>query len=129
MLQNSHAFGSFSTDDIEKARVFYSEVLGLDVKDNPMGFIDLQLVGGGRTIIYPKPDHQPAVFTVLSFPVDDLDKVVDELIAKGVKMERYDGFNQNEKGIARSDNPEHGPDIAWFKDPAGNILAVLQSNP
>jgi len=122
MLSNSKAFGSFSVDDIQKARQFYSEVLGLEI-DNPMDMLSVKTDGNNDVFIYAKPDHQPATFTVLNFPVDDIDKAVDELTAKGTKFEQYDTeyLNTDEKGIHRG-----GPSVAWFKDPAGNILSVLQ---
>lgn len=127
MLKDSHAFSGYSTNDIEAARHFYSEILGLEVTDPyDMGMVELTFPGGGHVIIYPKDDHAPAAFTVLNFPVDDIDKTVDELTAKGVVFERYEGFEQDEKGIARTADPQQGPDIAWFKDPGGNILSVLQ---
>ena len=123
MFANTHAFSSFAVDDIETARSFYGETLGLTVSDGPMGVLSLDLAGGRSTMVYPRPDFAPATYTVLNFPVDDVDAAVDELTSKGVQMERYDGFDQDEKGILRDD----GPTIAWFRDPAGNILSVLQS--
>ena len=123
MFANTHAFSSFAVDDIETARSFYGETLGLTVSDGPMGVLSLDLAGGRSTMVYPRPDFAPATYTVLNFPVDDVDAAVDELTAKGIQMERYDGFDQDEKGILRDD----GPTIAWFRDPAGNILSVLQS--
>jgi catechol 2,3-dioxygenase-like lactoylglutathione lyase family enzyme len=127
MLGNSEAFTTFSTDDTDKARGFYQGVLGLTVTDEGMGgLIGLQLPKGTRVIIYPKPNHQPATFTVLNFPVDDIDAVVDELVAHGVTMERYEGLQQDDKGIARGRASGQGPDQAWFTDPAGNILSVLR---
>ena len=125
MLGTSAAFASFAVDDIDAARTFYSETLGLKVDEIPMpgGLLSITLAGGGNVMVYPKPDHTPATFTVLSFPVDDLDATVDALTAAGVEMTRYDGFDQDDKGIARG-GP--GPAIAWFTDPAGNILAVLE---
>ncbi|MGB0176239.1 MAG: VOC family protein [Owenweeksia sp.] len=128
MLQNSKAFGSFSTNNMTEARKFYGETLGLNIKDNAMDLLELHFPGGGNTIIYPKPDHKPAVFTVLSFPVKDIDETVDALIAKGISMDRYEGFKHDKKGIVRSQSPDEGPSIAWFKDPAGNILSVLEDN-
>ncbi|HTE74272.1 MAG TPA: VOC family protein [Actinomycetes bacterium] len=127
MFGTSPAFASFAVDDIDAARTFYSETLGLTVEDLPMpgGLLNLQLGGGGNVMVYPKPDHTPATFTVLSFPVDDVDKAVDQLTAAGVPMQRYDGFGQDEKGVARGDL---GPAIAWFTDPAGNVLAVLEQD-
>ena len=123
MLQHSKAFSGFSVIDIEKAKKFYSETLGLVVKDNPMGLIELHIEGSNNIIVYPKPDHEAATFTILNFPVADIDKAVDELTSKGVKFEQYKELQTDEKGISR--NPQ-GPKIAWFKDPAGNILSVLQ---
>jgi catechol 2,3-dioxygenase-like lactoylglutathione lyase family enzyme len=119
MFEHTRAFSGFSTDDIPKARQFYSEVLGLRVSEE-YGMLTLHIAGDRDTLIYPKPDHTPATFTILNFPVDDIDTAVDELTARGVHFERYDGVD--EKGIARG----QGPAIAWFKDPAGNILSVLQ---
>jgi predicted enzyme related to lactoylglutathione lyase len=123
MFANTHAFSSFAVDDIETARSFYGETLGLTVSDGPMGVLSLDLPGGRSTMIYPRPDFAPATYTVLNFPVDDVEAAVDELTSKGVQMERYDGFDQDEKGIMR----DEGPTIAWFRDPAGNILSVLHS--
>jgi len=128
MFENSDAFSGMSSDDIEASRRFYESVLGLVVKDEGMGgLISVQLPKGGAVLIYPKEDHQPATFTILNFPVDDIDAVVDELAAKGVVMDRYDGVDQDEKGILRGKAAGQGPDIAWFRDPAGNILSVLSS--
>lgn len=127
MLQNSHAFAGFSVNNIEEAKHFYSEILGLNVKTDPMGIIQLQFDNGCKIIIYPKPNHIPATFTVLNFPVKNIDASVDELIKKGITFEQYsDPIKTDEKGICRGDG--RGPDIAWFKDPAGNILSVLQEN-
>ncbi len=127
MFRDSKAFGSFSVDDIPKAKQFYGEILGLEVSEQPEG-LALKLTGGGSVFIYPKPDHEPAGFTVLNFPVDDIEKAVDGLTAKGVKFEQYDGdIKTDEKGIFHGSETEGGgPDIAWFKDPAGNILSVLR---
>ncbi len=123
MFASSPAFSSFAVDDTAKARSFYADTLGLQVEDLGMGgLLGLRLAGGGQVMVYPKPDFAPATYTVLSFPVADLDKAVDELVAAGVTMERYDGFDQDDRGIARDSG---GPAIAWFKDPAGNIFAVL----
>jgi len=127
MFKQSKTFSSYSVDDIQKTKKFYSETLELTVKDNPMGLIELHLKGNNPIIIYPKPDHVPATFTVLNFPVDDIEKVVDDLTAKGVVFEQYEGeIKTDEKGILRGKDKNLGPDIAWFKDPAGNILSVLQ---
>jgi predicted enzyme related to lactoylglutathione lyase len=124
MLNITKAFSSFSVDDLEKAMRFYGDVLGLNVTKNEMGILELQ-IGDSRLMIYPKPNHQPATFTVLNFPVDDVEKAVDHLAGKGVTFEQYNmpEIKTNEKGIAEGGG---GPRIAWFKDPAGNILSVLQ---
>ncbi len=115
-------FSSFSVGNLKDARKFYSETLGLDCKEGKMeGLLELNLPGG-KLMIYEKENHKPAGFTVLNFMVDDIDKVVDELSAKGVTFEKYDGFKQDEKGISRG----MGPEVAWFKDPAGNILALIK---
>ncbi|MGH2566289.1 MAG: VOC family protein [Ginsengibacter sp.] len=123
MLKHSKAFSSFSVNDLQKAKQFYGETLGLEVKDNPMGIIELQVEGSANVMVYPKPNHEPATFTVLNFPVDDIDKAVDALISKGIVFEQYKELQTDTKGISR--DPD-GPKIAWFKDPAGNILSVLQ---
>lgn len=121
MLRESRAFSGFSTNDIEAARAFYGGVLGLDVTDQS-GILRLDLAGGGRVIVYPKDTHEPAAFTVLNFPVKEIDAAVDELRRAGVRFEHYDGFDQDDRGIMRG----NGPSIAWFKDPAGNILSVIE---
>lgn len=124
MFKHSKAFSGFSVDDLQKAKEFYSEILGLTVVDNPMGLIELQIDGATRIIVYPKPNHIPATFTILNFPVDNINETVDKLTSLGVRFEQYDGDIQtDEKGICRSDQ---GPTIAWFKDPAGNILSVIE---
>ena len=122
MLADSKAFSGFAVPDIEAAHKFYGETLGLEVEllEGPR-LLTLHLAGDRPTLIYPKPDFEPASYTILNFPVDDIDAAVDELTARGVQFEKYDGFDQDEKGIARG----NGPDIAWFKDPAGNVLSVL----
>lgn len=125
MFKDVQAFSGFSVDNIEAAKNFYSTVLGLEVKEDDMGMLTLKLATGGIVLVYPKENHKPADYTILNFPVSDVDSAVDELSAKGVKFEQYEGFKQDEKGIARG--PE-GPNIAWFKDPAGNILSVLQNS-
>jgi catechol 2,3-dioxygenase-like lactoylglutathione lyase family enzyme len=123
MFASSPAFSSFAVDDTAKARSFYADTLGLQVEDLGMGgLLGLRLAGGGQVMVYPKPDFAPSTYTVLSFPVADLDQAVDDLVAAGVTMERYDRFDQDDRGIARDSG---GPAIAWFRDPAGNILAVL----
>ena len=118
-------FSGFAVPDIEAARVFYAQTLGLTVRDGGMGLLSLELPGGAEVVVYPKPDHVPAVFTILNFAVADIDAAVDELLARGVSFERYEGSPQDEKGIARD---PRGPQIAWFTDPAGNILSVLQDD-
>jgi catechol 2,3-dioxygenase-like lactoylglutathione lyase family enzyme len=121
MFENTKAFSGFAVDDVEKAREFYGDKLGLKTSEE-YGLLTLHLAGDRPTLVYPKPGHKPADYTILNFPVDDIDKAVDELAARGVRVERYDGFEQDEKGIHRNE----GPYIAWFKDPAGNVLSVLQ---
>ena len=128
MFKDSSAFSGYSVDDPAAAKAFYGDTLGLEVEDDQMG-LHLKFVSGHNVFIYPKDDHQPATFTVLNFVVDDIDQAVDGLIAKGIQLERYDNMPapQDEKGILRGRAAQMGPDIAWFKDPAGNILAVLQN--
>lgn len=129
MFRQTQAFSSISVDDLERAKAFYGDTLGLDVTEVSGMGLDVGLGTGGRVFVYPKPDHQPATFTVLNFPVDDIDQAVDDLGARGVSFERYDlegSPRPDAKGIYRSDDPARGPSIAWFKDPAGNVLSVLQ---
>ena len=123
MLKNSKAFSGFSANDIAKEKEFYAGTLGLDVSE-AHGLLTLRLAGDNNVIIYPKPNHVPAMFTVLNFPVDDVDLAVDELKKRGVRFEQYNlpDLKTDEKGIMRG----NGPTIAWFKDPAGNILSVLE---
>jgi catechol 2,3-dioxygenase-like lactoylglutathione lyase family enzyme len=121
MFTNTKAFSGFAVDDLEKAREFYGETLGLETSEE-YGLMTLHIAGNRNTLVYPKPDHTPATYTILNFPVDDIEQAVDELVARGVSFERYDGAEQDEKGIFRGT----GPYIAWFKDPAGNVLSVLQ---
>ena len=123
MLKNSKAFGSFSVNDISEAREFYNKTLELEVSEI-YGMLNLHIAGGGRVLIYPKPNHTPAAFTVLNFPVDNTEEAVDELTRRGVRFEIYDegDLKTDEMGIYRGE----GPKIAWFKDPAGNILSVLE---
>jgi catechol 2,3-dioxygenase-like lactoylglutathione lyase family enzyme len=124
MFKDTKAFSGFSVNDLEKAKAFYQQTLGLEVEKGMMGILTIRLSGGGKIIIYPKPNHVPATFTILNFPVPDVEKAVDELISLGITFEQYDEpMKTNEKGILKSDG--RGPDIAWFKDPAGNILSVL----
>jgi catechol 2,3-dioxygenase-like lactoylglutathione lyase family enzyme len=127
MFEQSKAFSGFAVDDLQKARQFYSETLGLKTSE-ANGLLTLHLAGGRDTLVYPKPDHTPATYTILNFPVADIDAAVDELTARGVRFERYEGFDQDAKGIARGLASGQGPDVAWFTDPAGNILSVLQES-
>jgi len=127
MFRNTKAFSGFSVDDTQKAKEFYGELLGLEVEELDMpGLLSLHIAGDSHILIYPKPNHVPATFTVLNFPVKDVEKAVDELAAKGVKFEIYNepDFKTDEKGIFRGG----GPLIAWFKDPAGNILSVIKED-
>ncbi len=127
MLHNSKAFSSFSTNDLRKAKEFYGSILGLDVAEEGEMGLRINLTSGGTVFIYPKQNHEPATFTVLNFSVEDIDKAVDRLAAKGIGLEKYEGFEHDEKGICRNSNPKNGPAaIAWFKDPAGNVIAILQ---
>lgn len=124
MLDLSKAYAGFSVDDLATAKKFYSDTLGLPVTEQDMGILSITVAGGGQVLIYPKGEaHVPATFTVLNFPVDDVDATVRELASRGVTFERYDGFEQDENGVAHD---PRGPAIAWFTDPAGNILSVLQ---
>jgi catechol 2,3-dioxygenase-like lactoylglutathione lyase family enzyme len=124
MLTKSKAFSSFSVNDIAKAKAFYRDVLGLEVVDDPMGVIELKLTDENKILVYPKPHHTPATFTVLNFPVANIDEALDELAGKGVTFEQYGGpIQTDEKGISRGNG---GPNIAWFKDPAGNIFSVVE---
>ncbi|HEY1272905.1 MAG TPA: VOC family protein [Terriglobales bacterium] len=124
MLNSKKPFSSFSVNDLRKAKQFYSQTLGLKTSEMPEG-LELHLAGDSRVFIYPKPNHSPATFTVLNFPVDNVDESVDQLGKAGVRFEHYDDphIKTDSKGIARAND---GPTIAWFKDPAGNILSVLQ---
>jgi catechol 2,3-dioxygenase-like lactoylglutathione lyase family enzyme len=124
MLDKNKAFSSFSVNDIEKAREFYGNMLGLEVSGGPEGTLVVPLSGDAKALMYPKPNHQPASFTVLNFPVDSVDKAVDELSKRGVRFEIYN--EPNLKTDARGISRGNGPTIAWFKDPAGNILSVLE---
>ena len=130
MLKDSKGFGSFSVNDTDKAEQFYKNALGLQVEKNEkMGNILTVTTGGGRFIIYPKPNHTPAEFTVYNFPVKNIDEAVNTLKEKGVKFESYDSeyLKTDENNISRGDGGERGPSIAWFTDPAGNILSVIES--
>lgn len=126
MFKHTKAFSGFSVDDLQKAKQFYQETLGLEVTEGMMGILTLHVEGGGKIIVYPKPNHVPATFTILNFPVADVEKTVDELTAKGVQFEQYDfgEMKTDSKGIVRG----YGPTIAWFKDPAGNIMSVLDAD-
>lgn len=123
MFSSTKAFSSFSVKNLEQAKEFYSNTLGITVKDDPMGFIELHVAGNQPVILYPKENHEPATFTVLNFVVDDIDKAVDALIENGITFEQYSELHTDAKGISRNENSTQ---IAWFKDPAGNILSVLQ---
>ena len=126
MFKDTKAFSGFAVDDLDAARRFYGETLGIDTEVLDEGnLVVLKLSGGRDTLVYHKPDFAPATYTILNFQVEDVDAAVDELGSRGVRFERYEGFDQDDKGIARTPGGE-GPDIAWFRDPAGNILAVLQ---
>ena len=124
MIGNGKPFSSFSVNDLQKAKEFYSETLGLEVSESPMG-LELRMSGGSKVFVYPKPDHNPATFRVLNFPVDDVEQAVDELTGLGVRFEHYAGpsIKTDKKGISRGGG---GPEIAWFKDPDGNILSLTQ---
>jgi catechol 2,3-dioxygenase-like lactoylglutathione lyase family enzyme len=127
MFENATTFGGISVDDLDAARRFYGDTLGLPIHEG-LGGVSVELPGGTHLWVYPKGDHRPASFTVLNFSVPDIDHAVDELTAAGVTMTVYEGFRQDERGIARGRSVGRGPDIAWFTDPAGNILAVLQDD-
>ncbi|WP_236967282.1 VOC family protein [Microbacterium aurantiacum] len=128
MFTTDRAFAGFSVDDIEAARHFYGDVLGLDVSDNVMGFLELHLDSGADMLVYAKPNHTPASYTILNFPVRDIDAAVDDLNARGVVTKIYgdDEFPSDSRGIVRA--TDRGPDIAWFRDPAGNVLAVYEDD-
>lgn len=123
-LGSTKAISGFSVDDIDAAKKFYGETIGLKVTDEEMGIIRLHLAGGTEILVYPKPNHEPASYTILNFLVDDIDSTVDELTGHGVEFVKYDGFPQEENGIMRG----NGPDIAWFTDPAGNVISVLKES-
>jgi catechol 2,3-dioxygenase-like lactoylglutathione lyase family enzyme len=121
MFGSTKAFSGFAVDDLAAAKKFYGETLGLETSEHN-GLLTLHLAGGRDTLVYPKPVHTPADYTILNFEVDDIDAAVGELLSRGVEMEKYEGMGQDANGINRAG----GPYIAWFKDPAGNLLAVLQ---
>jgi catechol 2,3-dioxygenase-like lactoylglutathione lyase family enzyme len=127
MFGRTRAFSGFSVDDAEKARRFYGETLGLEVTDLGGGMLRLELAGGGQVLIYPKPDHEPATYTVLNFPVTHLEAAMAELRERGIEFERYDrgDLRTDDAGVAEGGG---GPRIAWFKDPAGNIMSVLEED-
>lgn len=123
MVTTTDVFSGMSTNDIPAAKAFYGDLLGLDVKESENG---LEVHGNGHAVfVYPKDDHVPATYTALYLAVPDVDEAIDELVAKGIVFERYEGMHQDEKGVTRGKSVGMGPDIAWFKDPAGNIIAVL----
>lgn len=122
MFTDTKAFSGFAVDDIQRAKEFYGDTLGLRVTEEN-GLLTLHIAGGTEVLVYMKEDHAPAGFTLLNFPVADIDAAVDGLTRRGIRMERYPGFDQDDKGVVRG---EEGPLIAWFTDPAGNILSVLQ---
>lgn len=123
MFKDAKAFSGFSVDDLAAAREFYGSTLGLELEEAGPGLM-LMIAGGNGVLVYPKDDHTPATYTILNFPVDNIEKAVDELASKGVAFEHYENMS-DERGIARGLSTNRGPDIAWFKDPAGNILSVL----
>ena len=125
MFNPTGAFSGFSVDDLARAKEFYTKTLGLKVEDG-VGGVRIRLPSGGMVWMYPKPNHQPAGFTILNFKVDDIDQAVDDLTSHGVQFERYPNIPADAKGILRGIAGKRGPDIAWFKDPAGNILSVLK---
>lgn len=128
MFGQTNAFSSFSVSNLQEAKEFYQQKLGLEVdEEKEMTVLVLKIPGSNGVILYPKPNHEPATFTVLNFPVSNIDEAVDELTKRGVRFLQYDGeIKTDEKGIFRSDDRSRGPSIAWFEDPAGNILSVLQ---
>jgi catechol 2,3-dioxygenase-like lactoylglutathione lyase family enzyme len=126
MFKETKAFSGFSVDDVDRAEQFYGETLGLDVTKHDEGFLQLHVAGGNDVLVYPKDDHEPASFTILNFPVDDVEATVDALAERGVSFERYEGteIETDEKGVFRGE----GPLIAWFRDPAGNVLSVIAAD-
>jgi predicted enzyme related to lactoylglutathione lyase len=124
MFKDTKAYSGFAVDDTDAAKQFYGETLGIDVKveDEEIGLLTLNLGGDRPTLIYPRPGHTPAEYTILNFPVDDIDAGVDALVERGVEMKRFEGFDQDEKGIMRDGK------IAWFTDPAGNVLSVIEAS-
>jgi predicted enzyme related to lactoylglutathione lyase len=128
MFKENHAFSGFSVNDLDAAKKFYGETLGLDFEEQENMGLHLKIGDGAKIFVYPKPNHEPATFTILNFPVDDVDAAVDRLAAKGIEFIHYDEpmLKTDEKGIARPPQPGQGPTMAWFKDPAGNILSVMK---
>ncbi len=124
MFKDIPAFSGFSVNDQAAAKEFYGQTLGVEVEEDEMG-LTLKISGGNNVFVYPKDDHTPATYTILNFVVSDIDQAVDDLVAKGVSFEQYENMT-DQKGIARGIAANRGPDIAWFKDPAGNTLSVLQ---
>lgn len=124
MVTTVDGFSGFSVDDVPTALAFYRDTLGLDAHENDMGALELN-VGSTRVFVYPKPNHEPATFTVLNLVVPDIDAAADQLAAAGVELARYPGMPQDERGIMRGTSTGDGPDIAWFSDPAGNIVAII----
>jgi catechol 2,3-dioxygenase-like lactoylglutathione lyase family enzyme len=126
MFKDTHAFSSFSANDLQKAKEFYGKTLGLEISETKEG-LGLKIAGGGQVFIYAKPNHEPATFTILNFPVANIDEAVDQLNKLGVRFEQYEGeMKTDEKGIFRGAERGQGPNIAWFKDPARNILSVIE---
>lgn len=125
MIKPNNAFSGFSVNDISKSKEFYAGILGMKVKDGEMGTLNLIIASGSTVIVYPKPNHVPAEFTILNFPVSNIDEAVDELTEKGITFLKYDNetIKTDHKGVMRG----NGPDIAWFSDPAGNILSVIET--
>jgi len=130
VFHHAKPFSGFSVNSLDQARSFYHDTLGVDIDETPMGMLQLKIDDDTKVFVYEKPDHAPATFTILNFVVEDIDTAVDELASKGITFERYPDMptTQDEKGIMRSRGANTGPSIAWFKDPAGNILALIQAN-
>ncbi|RZS36471.1 putative enzyme related to lactoylglutathione lyase [Herbihabitans rhizosphaerae] len=126
MFSGSKAFSGFAVPDTAVAKKFYTEVLGLDVDDSEMGILQLNIAGDTTIVVYPKENHEPAGFTVLNFPVEDIDAAIEKLTGRGVELLRYEGFGQDDKGVVRKSDENPGPAIAWFTDPAGNVFSVME---
>ncbi|MFB2583540.1 VOC family protein [Herbiconiux liukaitaii] len=125
-MEYTHGFSGFSVRDIDAAKAFYGETLGLETEVSGMGILTITLPGGSLVMVYPKEDHEPAVYTVLNLMVTDIDSAIDDLTAAGVTFERYEGMPQDARGVMRGSEHDMGPDIAWFLDPSGNIIGLLQ---